>query len=55
MDIILKKYRNEYDRKFEAYAINCYFSIVFDNIQIPNVKLKRMISLVRPTFIRQKL
>ena len=52
---ILKKYRDEYDRKFEAYTINCYLGFVFVNSQIFNVKLKRMISLVRLTFIRQKL
>ena len=40
IDNILKKYRDEYDRKIEAYTYNGYFSIVFDNNQIPNVKLK---------------
>ena len=55
IDNILKKYRDEYDRKVEAYTINCYFSIVFDNNQIHILKLKRMISIVRPTFKRQKL
>ena len=55
IDNILKKYRNNFDRKFESYSTNCYFKIVFDNNHIINVKLKRMINLVRPTFIRQKL
>ena len=55
IDNILKKYRNVYDRKFESYSINCYFNTVFDKNQIIIVKLKRMISIVRPTFIRQKL
>ena len=51
----LKKYRNVYDRKFESYSINCYSNIVLVKNQIFNVVLKRMISLVRPTFIRQKV
>ena len=55
IDNILKKYRDEYNRKFEAYTINCYLSFVLDNNQLLNVKLRRMISLVRPTFLRQKL
>ena len=55
IDDFLKKYRDEYDRKFEVYTINCYFSFVFDNSEILDVKLKRRISLVRPTFIRQNL
>ena len=55
IDNSLKKYPEEYDRKFEVYTNNCYFSIVFDNIQLLNVKLRRMISLVRPTFLRKKL
>ena len=52
---ILKKFRDGYDGKFGAYTINCYFSIVFGNNQILIFKLKRRISLVRATFIRQKL
>ena len=55
IDNILKKYRDEYDRKIQAYTINCYFSILFDKNQILNVKLKRIISLVSPTFISQNL
>ena len=55
IDNILKKYRDEYEKKFEAYTFNCYFSIVFDNNQILSVKLKGMISCFSPTFIGQKL
>ena len=54
-DNILEKYRDEYDRRFEVYTVNCNFSIASDNNQILYVKLKRMASLVRPTYIRQKL
>ena len=54
-DNILKKYGDEYDKKIEAYTNNCYFSIVFNNSQILNVKLKGMISCIRPAFIRQTL
>ena len=54
-DNTLEKYRDKYDRKIEAYSTNCYFSIVFDSNQILNVKFKKMIILVRPTFLRQKL
>ena len=55
IDIIFKKYRDEYDRKIEAYTISCNFSIVFDNNQILYVKIKRMVRCVRATYIRQKL
>ena len=55
IDNTLRKYRDEYDRKIEGYTTNYHFSFVFDNNQMLNVKLKRMINLVRPTFIRQKL
>ena len=54
-DKIFKKYRHEFDRKIEFKTINCYFSIVFDINQILKVGIKRMIFLVRPTYIRQKL
>ena len=53
-DNIFRKYRDEYDRKVETYTINCCFSFVFDNNQTPNVELKKMISLLRPTYIRQQ-
>ena len=41
IDNKLKKYRDGHNRKFEAYTINCYFSIVFDIIQIFNGKFKK--------------
>ena len=55
IDNILKKYPDENDENVETYTSNCYCSVVFDDNQILNFKLRRIISLVYPTFIRQKL
>ena len=55
IDNVLKKYRNEYDKKLEIYTTNIYFRFVFDNNQILNVKITAMCSLVHQTYIRRNL